>query len=153
MEVLNERSTAFGLAQRTKKNLKHIELARANGADVHEVTQIVLSVLGIVIIPWEWHLKDRFTEYILEDLYANGWPRWNITVGHSKTLSDLTHMLRNATAHGHYKFSSDERDPKDVWLVIENIKNRKVTWQAQISAADLKTFCYRFLQVVENETG
>ena len=46
MEFLNEREAALGLAERTRKNLEHIETARADGADVHEVTQIRLSMLG-----------------------------------------------------------------------------------------------------------
>ena len=152
MEILNDRATALGLAERTRKNLRYIEVARSQGADVHEVTQIVISVLGIVIIPWERNLKNRLGKYGLEDLYAQGWPQWNISLGSANTLKDLVRKLRNGTAHGRYRFSSNARDPEDVTLIVEDALNGKVHWRAEITAVDLKEFCYRFLTVLLLDT-
>lgn len=43
------RSEALGFGQRARANLRHIEEARRCGSDVHEVTQIGLSLLGLVV--------------------------------------------------------------------------------------------------------
>ena len=49
---LSPRGTSEGFAQRTRKNLLYIEEASRSGADVHAVTQIVNSLLGLVVFPW-----------------------------------------------------------------------------------------------------
>ena len=153
MKLLDDRDTALGLAERTRRNLKFIENARANGADVHKVTQVVLSVLGIVIIPWEQHLKHKRGEYKLEDLHAQGWPRWNVRIGEASSLRDLIMRVRNGTAHGRYRFSSNDQDPKNVTLIVGDGPPGTLKWRAAITAADLKDFCLRFLDVVEDELG
>lgn len=153
MKVLNSRATALGFAERARKNLMHIEKARASGADVHEVTQIVTSVLGMIVFPWENRFVNRLRERKLDDLYASGWPKWKISIGDANTLKDLVHKLRNATAHGRYQFSSDDRDPEDVHIIVEDASGGKVNWRGEISSAELKDFCYRFLALIEDELG
>lgn len=90
---------------------------------------------------------------MLEDLHAEGWPRWNVSLGSASTLKDLVHKLRNGTAHGRYRFSSNDRDPNEVTIIVEDALKGKVNWRAEITAEKLKDFCYRFLDVVENELG
>jgi len=153
MKVLSSRATALGFAKRARKNLRHIEQASAGGADVHVITQIVTSVLGMVVFPWEKYLVRQLRKRRLDDLYALGWPRWRISIGYANTLSDLTLKLRNATAHGRYQFSSDDRDPEKVELIVEDAYEGEVNWRARISSAGLKDFCYRFLDLIEDELG
>lgn len=149
------RSEALGFAQRARANLRHIEEARRCGSDVHEVTQIGLSLLGLVVFPREQQLLRRLPKKRLEVLYQQGWPRWNIELGTAKRLSDLIERVRNATAHGRIKFSSECREPSQVMVTVEDAKSRTstVTWRAKISAADLRDFCLRFLDLIENEIG
>ena len=44
------RNTTEGFAQRVRKNLDFIVKKRNEGEDVHEVTQLVTSLLGIIIL-------------------------------------------------------------------------------------------------------
>ena len=149
------RSEALGFAQRARANLKHIQEARRGGSDIHEVTQIGLSLLGIVVFPREQQLLNRLPKKRLEVLYLQGWPRWHIQLGTAKTLSDLIDRVRNATAHGRIKFSSESREPTDVMVTVEDAKSKTspVTWRAEILASDLRDFCFRFLDLIEDEIG
>lgn len=51
--MLNPRSDALGLAERTRKNLFFIEAAFERGEDVHVITQVANSLLMLVVFPWE----------------------------------------------------------------------------------------------------
>ena len=48
---LESRSLSTGLAQRTIKNLKFMQRAHENGEDVHIVTQVVNSLLSLLVFP------------------------------------------------------------------------------------------------------
>ena len=48
-----DRNTIFGFSNRVKKNLEFIAKQRAQGTEVHEVTQLVTSLLGLIIYPYE----------------------------------------------------------------------------------------------------
>lgn len=50
---LASRNDSRGFADRTRKNLLFIEQAYESGNDVHVVTQIVTSSLGLIVFPWE----------------------------------------------------------------------------------------------------
>src|SRR5579871_4104882 len=53
MSPLISRQLSSGLAQRTLKNLEFMEEAHALGRDVHIVTQMVNSLLGLLVFPVE----------------------------------------------------------------------------------------------------
>ncbi len=59
-------------AERTQKNLRYIQAAREQREGVHEVTQIVNSLLELVVFPWEKHFKKVTDSEKLEDLYEKG---------------------------------------------------------------------------------
>ncbi len=59
-------------------------------------------------------------------------------------------MLRNAIAHGHVIFSSDERDITQVNIRAENYKSKVLTWRAKIGAPQLNEFCRRFIQLIDD---
>ena len=48
---MQTRNEAVGFAQRTRKNLKFVRQARDSGADVHLVSHVVNSLLGLVVVP------------------------------------------------------------------------------------------------------
>lgn len=148
---LSSRSGSLGLAERTRKNLLFIEAAFRDGADVHVVTQVILSLLGLAIFPWERHFKLYMNDVPLADLYEEGWPQWNIALGSSETLSELVHRLRNATAHGHLKFSSESRSLHEVEISFWDSKGSAAPhWTADINARDLYEFCLKFADLVED---
>jgi len=186
MRQLYNRQTYLGFAQRTRKNLLFIDVhATPTGtspeeAKVHLVTQIVNSMLGIVVFAWErrdagvdnepftfLNLRQR-----LENFYADHdiTERWEIEKDDPKkktrTLEDLVHHLRNATAHGHYAFSATEAaesaldagnslDPSEVRIDVSDWRGKKKReyWKASISAEGLKAFCLSFLAMVEGKQG
>jgi hypothetical protein len=53
------RNESEGFAQRTRENLEFITHAKQQGSHVHVVTQLVNSMLGLVIFPWEAAVLDE----------------------------------------------------------------------------------------------
>ncbi len=87
------RTTTEGFALRTRKNLDFIKNAREQRCeDVHIVTQLVTSLLGLVVWPRErYDDSNNIWKIHINDLVRQGWPEWDITPGKSntKTLGDL----------------------------------------------------------------
>ncbi|MDC7713044.1 HEPN family nuclease [Vogesella sp. LYT5W] len=149
------RNDTLGFAHRTRKNLEHIEHAYKNGHDVHVVTQLVLSLLGLIVYPNERKLVERVNTLTLSELKDQGWPSWKIELGSPETLNQLIKMLRNAVAHGRIHFSSDDRVLDHVSIQFEDYDPRSkiVTWRATITSNDLEKFCQNFIKLIENEIG
>jgi hypothetical protein len=152
---MNPRSDALKLAAHTRKNLHHIETAAAEGADVDLVTQLLGSLLGLVVFPWERHFSHPMAQVSLQELEQGGWPTWHVTRGYANTLGQLLRCLRNAGAYGHIRLlcESDSLDG----VIIEASDYRagvaEPHWSATISAEDLRTFCHKFMDRVEESLG
>lgn len=153
--ALNPRNHALGFAERTRKNLLYIENARQAGADVHEVTQLGTSLLGLVVFPKERKLDARIQGLDWAKLRADGWPQWQFVLGGCSTLGELIGHLRNAVAHGHVTFSSDDPDLSRVTIEVADYKPRSSTpyWRASISGHGLREFCLKFIALIENTLG
>ena len=129
--MFETRDKPIGFAKRTSKNLKCVNDAFELGGDVHVVTHVVNSLLGIVIIPEQNYSSESFMSITLEELCVDrGWTKWNITrdnprSGKSKTetFGDLMWHLRNATTHGRFRFGGepDSRQLSEVVLVVEDV--------------------------------
>jgi hypothetical protein len=68
------RNDALGFAARTRKNLEYIDNAANTGEDVHVLTQLINSLLGLVVFLHERKLSSRFEKMLLADLDGEGWP-------------------------------------------------------------------------------
>lgn len=149
------RNDSLGFAQRTLRNLEYIENSRNSGADVHVVTQRILSLLGLVSFPWHAGLDDRIKSQRLDTLVQAGWPQWTIILGDTETLGILVHHLRNAIAHRRVHFSSDERDGGAVQIEFADAKKEgaRAYWRAGINGDDLLSFCRRFADLVDDTIG
>lgn len=80
---LDGRNTLMGMAARVHKNLAFISESRKKGADVHVVTQLLLSLLGLIVFPVET-IKENKSDVLqstLRDLEEAGWPHWTFTIG------------------------------------------------------------------------
>ena len=152
-----ERNTTEGFARRVRENLEFVTKGRREGEDVHQVTQLVTSLLGLIVFPWEAGALARMEEWCLEELEKNGWPKWTIVQdrnGETATLGKLIYHLRNAAAHRRIGFSSDDADMEEVVIHFEDARPKKpVDWRAEIQAADLQDFCVRFSRSLEELTG
>jgi hypothetical protein len=153
------RNEPLGFAGRTRKNLDFIINARAANKDVHEVTQIINSLLGLVVIPWE-QLKTTMApetrDKELAVLVDQGWPKWKVTFSKKScdTLAELARHLRNAVSHGRVEYDSDSRVPADVTVALEDRDFRSphsLNWKANIAADQLRIFCEQFTGLLELE--
>jgi hypothetical protein len=150
-----QRNDALVFARHTRVNLEYIEAARQAQEDVHLVTQLANSLLGLVVFLCERNFVEHIKDVTLADLYNKGWPRINIVKGDCQTLGGLIRRLRNAAAHGRIKFSSDSQKLVEVVIEVEDRKGRQSVpdWCARMTAEDLRTFCLKFTELLENTIG
>ncbi len=149
------RNDAIVFASRVQKNLRHIMDEFDNQEDVHVVTQLATSLLGLVVFPWEKNLVSHIKKVKLRELADKGWPEWSITLGHAETLGELVRHIRNAVAHGSIRFSSDSRLLGEVVFEVEDSKPRasKPYWRAHIGGRELYSFCLLFSEYIEETIG
>lgn len=163
------RNEAMGIVERTHKNLVHMRFARNHGADVHEVTHLFNSLLGLVVIPWERELKGlSLLDVGMEDLYEEGWPSLEPILDEysvkTKTLKVFIRHLRNAVAHGHFRFegigsaSADSREPSEIKVILwdqRKVRNKNFVqrWKAEINGEDLYRVCDKFIQYIRDRVG
>jgi hypothetical protein len=150
--VLRVRNDPLGFAHRTLKNLENIERAFEVGADVHVVTQVMLSLLGLVVFPWEKRSFERLltwsigTSLVGADRYV-----WTITKDtypeKCDSIGQLLRHLRNAVSHNRVVFSSDSRKIEDVSVQFTDLNGQR-EWCAQITAVDLREFCVGLLNTI-----
>ncbi|MGH9879275.1 MAG: HEPN family nuclease [Nitrososphaerales archaeon] len=121
--------------------------------DVHEVTQLVLSLLGLIVFPWEALALKSLESLCLSELEEDGWPRWNILLdekGDTNTLGKLSWHLRNAISHRRLRFFSEDQEMDKVEIEFEDAPQKApINWRATINAKDLKSFCDRFTKRLE----
>jgi hypothetical protein len=149
---LASRNESQEFAKCTRKNFLHIERVKKEGeADVHVITQLANSLLGLIVFPWEKGVKKR-TEEI--DLGAPGWPRWaewKDLEGDCHTLDRLIKHLRNAIAHARILFESEGADLDQVVFKFEDRNGKgELVWSARIRGTELREFCLRFVTEVVN---
>lgn len=152
------RNVTKEFARRVRKNLDFIIEKRSEGEDVHEVTQLVISLLGIIVFPWQAGALKHLESLLLSELEAEGWPRWEILLDEkedTKTLHKLIRHLRNAASHRRLRFLSDDPEMHKVVIEFEDAPNDNAppNWRAKINAADLKVFCDRFTKRLEEFVG
>lgn len=139
----NSRNRVLGFAERTRKNLQYVERSRSFGANVHVITQLTLSLLGLVVFPCadEVFVKAARSR-TLDALENKGWPKWKITEFPenidtkrretrlpTNTLDRLLARLRNAIAHRHVEFSSEGRRYEEVAMTFKDqIGERKLPY-------------------------
>ena len=159
MPDLKSRNNPLGIGQRTRKNLEYIKDARKRQEDVHLVTQLVNSLLGLVVLPWERNSVKSIEKVKLEELRKKGWPEWCITLDEDKekteTLGQLVQHIRNATAHGHITFSSDSLCLSEVVIEVANKRRgaQEPHWRAKIQGDHLYSFCLLFSKYIEDTIG
>ena len=163
------RNEAMGIVERTHKNLVYMRNARKNGEDIHEVTHLFNSLLGLIVIPWERELKGLdVLDVSMETLYDQGWPNIEPLLDEypvkTETLKVLVKHLRNAVAHGRFRFegigssSEDSREPSEIKVIVcdeKNGKNKDAVrrWKAEIRGEDLYKFCDKFIQYIRGRVG
>lgn len=125
-------------AKRTQHNLKVIRKHHAKGDEVYVVTQLINSMLGLLVLPKE-HFYESIPTTSLEELRDDDWPE-SVLSGHAKApkhLRDLVRLLRNSIAHFNIEFV-DEKGEIECVVLSNKCNCGNVTWRASLSLADLE---------------
>ena len=132
-------------AERTRKNLRTIEDLQAKGGEAYEVTQLVNSMLGLLVFPREKFI-DQIPQTSLSDLEAGGWPIPKVdgVFPQAKDLRELIRYLRNAIAHFNIEFIGEKIQSVRVW----NTRNSTTTWRAEIGLEELRAIAERFTDLL-----
>ena len=151
-----DRNKNTGFAARTMKNLDYVERAGAMvpRPDVHVVAQLVNSLTGLIVFPRARKGLESIGTQYLSDLAKAGWPQFNdFGLQYCTTLNSLIWRLRNAVAHGHIHFDSDSLRSEEVIIYIDDYVDdveQNAVWSANIRADDLRSFCLKLAQHIEN---
>jgi hypothetical protein len=142
-------------AERTRINLAHIENSLSEGDDVYEVTQLVNSLLGLLVFP-EQHYFHQIPETPLHELEKQGWPKIKV-VGEfppAKDLREQVRYLRNAIAHFNMKFLTNNNS-EIVGICVWNQKTQGkiyiTNWKAEIPLIDLRIIVSKFIDLILEE--
>ena len=151
---MESRNTTTGFARRSIRNLTLAEESFNSRGDFHVVTQLVNSLLGIVIVPRKRQANAAFLSVTMAELANRSWPEWSFTgtAGkQSETLGDFLRNLRNATAHGHFAFAGDpdSRHLPDVKILVSNGPIGTSPWSYEIQGDKLYEFCTLLADYIE----
>lgn len=138
-------------ALRTKHNLETLESLNRQEYTVYEVTQLINSCIGLLIIPQQkyWNKIPRKS---IQDLINEGWHVPEATDGFPqiKDLRELMRYLRNAIAHFNIEFISDEEDRLSR-LVLWNVDpdTKRQNWRVSLGIPELREFLFKFMKVLD----
>lgn len=142
----------FEVARRTLHNLDFVK-ATAVGQDdanptVFEVTHVVNSLLGLLVLPRELWL-DKQPDEPLSSLYAAGWPKpqFEVNTAQCVTMKQLVTLLRHSIAHGNIEFiaAPHPRGASIGGIRLWNhpdgsAKKRPVNFRVRYGVADVERF-------------
>lgn len=159
------REVVQDFALRTRKNLEAIEDLQRHDAGVFEVTQLINSMLGLLVFPQQEYVES-IPRTPLEELCRAGWPVPDV-IGPFQQVTDLNQLiryLRNAVAHFNIKFVGDgENNIKvlRVWnmAAVRNEKGQPVrgqngkiveekNWEAELTVPQLRGIAVRFIDLL-----
>jgi hypothetical protein len=148
-------------ATRTLKNLEAVENAirRDGEAELYEVTQLINSMLGLLVFPEQKYL-DRVPRTPVAELRAQGWPvpEMKGTPPHAEDLRDLVRCLRNGISHFNIEFTSDGHQLTGIkiWTCETDAQGKYVKkgghrvreWEAQFGLQELREIARKFVAML-----
>ncbi len=166
--MMPDEEKAITIARRTRKNLDFIYAAKAQGADVEEVTQLLNSMLGMLISLREEYFRgksvtwDNVRHHNLQTVHISAQKRnddadtWE---SYDPSFSQLITCLRHAFAHNCFSLVGNESQPRgkreivglEVWNTPKGGKYH--TWKANLTIDDLKAIAYLFIDYLEKTLG
>jgi hypothetical protein len=137
-------------AKRTRANLEYIEQAEVRGDQVFQVTQLVNSLLGLLVFPRERYLQE-IPPLTMQELANRGWPEITTIRGalREDNLRGLTQMLRNSIAHCNVEFVSGS-DSQITGLKVWNTNHGRKTWEAEMQISQLRSIVLKFIELLES---
>lgn len=136
-------------AVRTKKNLQAVEHLLAQGSEVYETTQLINSMLGLLVFPRE-EFVSRIPKIPFGELTRTGWPSPRVRNGFPQVedLSQLVRYLRNAIAHFNIEFLVDDHRHISGLRVWNTGRSGKKTWDAELTLSDLRRIADHFTDLL-----
>jgi hypothetical protein len=151
---------ALVIARRSRKNLDFIYAQKEQGADVEEFTQLLNSMLGMLICLREEYFKGKEVTWddvkkldlcpIPIDGDAKGPTGQELK--QSKTFGKLITGLRNAFAHNCFELTGNSTiTGVKVWNIPPDKKNlpENRIWQAELTEEQLRRIAYLFIEFLE----
>lgn len=144
-------------AKRTRHNLQLIREVQASESEkqAFEVTQLINSMLGLLVFPKERYLDD-LPDKTLDELRTEGWPIPEVhpSFTEPENLKRFLGYMRNAIAHFNLEFVPNEKN-EIVGLKVWNEKkvgNRKVkTWEVRLTLEQMEEISLRFIDLLANK--
>ena len=132
---------------RTEKNLRAIEKLSQKGESVYEVTQLINSLLGLLVYPKE-NFFEEIPEITRETMIKQGWPLPDEEISQIQNLRELVKNMRNAVAHINIEFTTEKNEIEGIRF--ENYGTRdegrkKPLWIGVYRLEHLKKFVNMFL--------
>jgi hypothetical protein len=141
-------------AERTRKNLATIDalasthIGKKPEPKVFEATQLVNSVLGLLVFPQQGWFDD-LPKTKLADLEKQGWPKMVCTVNtvNCHTLDQLVRFLRNAITHFNVEFlgNGEEITGLKLWNNKDGKKTNPINFEIELSLEQLKGLLIKFV--------
>ena len=152
---MNYQELVKDFAQRTKNNLETLRAIQAERPDIEvfEVTQMVNSLLGLLVFPQQEYV-NKIPATPIEELAASGWavPEVDGEFEQVNDLKQLVQYLRNAIAHFNIKFTEDERGEINGLIVWNyNPRERIINWRAKLTLDDIEKITDSFIGLILNE--
>jgi len=138
-------------AKRTKHNLSLIQEHHKKGNEAYEVTQLINSCLGLLVLPQQNFIRS-IPETPIDKLIDDGWiiPTVDGNYPQVKDLNELMRYMRNAIAHCNIEFISDSED-KLKSIKIWNKNRGKTTWAATLGLKELESLLDKFIDLILKE--
>jgi hypothetical protein len=148
-------------AHRVRLNLEAIDaVVSVAPTQAHQVTQLVMTLLGLLVLPNETYYLQAAGDQRLAALAEQGWPTWTIAHDMSRrpgesadTFADLLWHLRSVVASGQIRVTAGDRPFASVSIYFDQqVAGRDIkTWSASISAPDLRVFCLKLAELIARE--
>ena len=137
---------------RTQKNLIAIECLKDKGGEVYEVTQLLNSMLGLLIFP-----RERFYKKIQpkswDEMVEEGWP---LPSGDNARVSDLEQLIRNmrnAVAHCNFKVMTEHDEISSIeFKSFRDRQRKRLLWTGVYDVASFRKFVYMFLDHLQRSS-
>lgn len=147
-------------ASRTQENLLAIEKLKQSGHEVFETTQLINSMLGLLVFPQQAYV-DTIPETPIEELKQMGWPipREHPRYTQVTNLKQLIRYMRNAVAHFNIEFIADRQHTIQkirVWNTRMESRAALGTtgrmlhrnWEAELNIEELRTITMKFIDLM-----
>jgi hypothetical protein len=144
---MDYKNIVIDFVKRTKSNLDFIEQQN----NTFGVTQLINSLLGIIVLPKEKNIKI-IPNLSFDELLDDGWELPQITINQYKInkLRDLIRVLRNSVAHFNLEIRANENEEIIGIRFYNKNKRKKITFSAEYSLANLKKFIEKYILILSS---